>query len=247
MRRASRTPSPSVDRVSPRLPVVAFVHGCTQGPSGWDRVREHLTSEGIETVVVDLEPETFNSAGAIECADHIAKTLRDIEHVVLVGTSCTGLVVPVVALARPIDQLVFICAGLPDIGRSATDQIFQDGLLHADWASWDGPYDSPDAARTFMFNDCDGEVLEWSLTTVRLLLPPLVYDEVTPLTAWPDVPSTYILGTRDRIISQDWARDVVPRRLGVAPVDVPTGHCPQNSQPALLSKLLADVVVGAAR
>ena len=166
---------------------------------------------------------------------HIAETLRDIEHVVLVGTSCTGIIVPVVTMVHPIDHLVFICAGLPDIGRSVTDQIFQDGVLHSEWASCDSPY-SPDAARRFMFNDCDGEILEWSLTTVRAFLPHPAYDETTPLVTWPEVSSTYILGTKDRIISQVWARNAVPRRLGVAPLEVPTGHCPQNSQPALLSK-----------
>jgi pimeloyl-ACP methyl ester carboxylesterase len=201
-----------------------------------------LALPGIETVAIDLEPQKFNSAGAMDCSKHIAETLGDIAHVVLVGTSCTGIIIPVVTMVRPIDHLVFICAGLPDIGRSATDQISRDGVLHTEWTNFDGPPDGPEAARTFMFNDCDGEVLEWSLATVRLFLPRLVYEEVTPLTMWPAVHSTYILGTRDRIISQDWARDVVPRRLGVAPLEVPTGHCPQNSQPELVAKLLTDVV-----
>ena len=229
-----------------RLPVIAFVHGCTQGPSGWDRVRDHLAVEGVDTIAIDLEPQRFNSAGAIECSKHIAETLRDIDHVVLVGTSCTGIIVPVVTMVRPIDHLVFVCAGLPDIGRSVTDQIFQDGVLHSEWASCDSPY-SPDAARRFMFNDCDGEILEWSLTTVRAFLPQPAYHETTPLVRWPEVSSTYMLGTKDRIISQDWARNAVPRRLGVEPLEVATGHCPQNSQPALLSKLLMDVVSGTAR
>ena len=59
----------------------------------------------------------------------VADVLESDERVVLVGTSCAGLIVPVVSMLRPIDHLVFICAGLPDIGRSATDQIFDDGLL----------------------------------------------------------------------------------------------------------------------
>jgi pimeloyl-ACP methyl ester carboxylesterase len=228
------------------MPVVAFVHGCTQGPSGWDRVRDNLTAEGIQSVAIDLDPETFNAAGSTECSTHIAERLDGMEHVVLVGTSCTGIIIPVVTMIHPIVHLVYICAGLLEIGRSETDQIVHDGVLHTNWANWDGPFDSPDAARRFMFNDCDGEVLEWSLTTVRLLLPQRVYDESTPLTTWPATPSTYILGKKDRIINQDWARDVVPRRLGVAPLEIPTGHCPQNSQPAVLTKLLLDVANGAA-
>ena len=120
----------------------------------------------------------------------------------LVGTSCTGLIIPVVSTFRPIEHLVFVCAGLPDIGRSATDQIFGDALLHEDWVAYSGAPDSEDAAKTFMFNDCDGATLDWALATVRLWMPQPAYDEITPLEAWPDIPSTYVLGTRDRIINQ---------------------------------------------
>jgi len=206
-----------------------------------------LAVEGIDTVAIDLEPEKFNASGALECSEKVAETLEGIEHVVLIGTSCSGIIIPVVTMVRPIDHLVFICAGLPEVGRTVTDQIFQDGVLHTDWMNWDGPPDSPEAARQFMFNDCEGEVLKWSLTTVRLFLASPVYDEITPLTKWPDTPSTYLLGRKDRIINQAWARDVVPRRLGIAPTEIPTGHSPQNSQPALVSKLLADIASGIIR
>ena len=82
-----------------------------------------------------------------------------------------------------------------------------------------------------MFNDCEGDVLTWSLSTVRLFMPQPAYDEVTPLASWPDTPSTYLLGTKDRIISQEWARAAVAARLGRPPIDLPTGHCP-SEQPA---------------
>jgi pimeloyl-ACP methyl ester carboxylesterase len=146
-------------------------------------------------------------------------------------------------MLRPIDHLVFICAGLPDIGRSATDQIFGDGLLHEDWLSYPGEPDSPEAATTFMFNDCDPDALEWALSTVRLWMPQPAYDEVTPLESWPDVPATYLLGTKDRIINQEWARAAVSSRLGRPPVELDTGHCPQNSKPELLAHLLNPAVI----
>ena len=225
-------------------PIVALVHGCTQGPTGWDRVRQQLSAEGIASVAIDLDPAIFNSAGAFDCSAYIADCVKDREHVVLVGTSCTGIVIPVVTMLRPIDHLVFVCAGLPDIGRSVIDQLNSDGVLHEEWASWDGPFDSPEAAERFMFNDCDGEVLQWSLTTVRDFLPRPAYDEVTPLLSWPQVPSSYVLGTMDRIISQAWARRVVPQRLGIPLLEFATGHCPQNSQPELVSKILAGIVMG---
>jgi pimeloyl-ACP methyl ester carboxylesterase len=224
------------------LPVIAFVHGCTQGPAGWDRVRNHLTHVGVSSVAVDLRQEEFGDATTLECAHAIVEQTKRYERVALAGTSCSGLLIPVVACLRPVDRLVFICAGLPDVGRSATDQIYQDGLLHSDWRDWPGEPDDPEAASRFMFNDCPTEAIQWSLSTVRLFLPTVVYNEVTPLVQWPDSPMTYLLGTRDRIISQVWARRTVPRRLGCNPIELPTGHCPQNSNPELLAQVLGSTV-----
>ncbi|HEX4126118.1 MAG TPA: alpha/beta hydrolase [Acidimicrobiales bacterium] len=219
---------------------VALVHGCTQGPSGWDRVRELLSDSGVHSVAIDIDPREFSGATSRECSSYIAGVLENRRRVVLVGTSCSGLIIPVVSMYRPIDHLVFVCAGLPDVGRSATDQILGDGLLHEEWMK-QSDYDSPEAATRFMFNDCEGDTLDWSLSTVRLFVPQLVYDEVTPLESWPDVPSTYLLGTKDRIISQEWARAAVPARLGGRPIELETGHCPQNSSPDAVADILAGV------
>jgi pimeloyl-ACP methyl ester carboxylesterase len=223
------------------LRTVALVHGCTQGPSGWVRVRDLLAASGVRSVALDLDPREFDGTTALECASHIARMLEDHGRVILVGTSCTGIIIPVVTMLRPIDHLVFVCAGLPDIGRSATDQIFNDGLLHDEWLHYPGEPDSPEAAARFMFNDCDGDVLTWSLSTVRLFMPQPAYDEVTPLQSWPDTPSTYLLGTMDRIISQDWARAAVSSRLGGSPIDLPAGHCPQNSKPEVIADILTRI------
>jgi pimeloyl-ACP methyl ester carboxylesterase len=217
---------------------VALVHGCTQGPNSWDRVRECLSKANVRSLLIDLDPRDFDGANARECSSYIAECLVNLDRVILVGTSCSGLIIPVVSMFRPIDHLVFVCAGLPDIGRSATDQIFGDGLLHEDWVAYSGAPDSEDAAKTFMFNDCDGEMLSWALTTVRLWMPQSAYDEVTPLESWPDIPSTYVLGTRDRIINQAWARPAATTRLGQPPVELDTGHCPQNSRPEALAQIL---------
>jgi pimeloyl-ACP methyl ester carboxylesterase len=194
-------------------------------------VRAHMTDADVRSVLVDLDPRDF------------AEILGSIERVILVGTSCTGLIIPVVSMFRPIEHLVYVCAGLPDIGRSATDQIFSDGLLHEDWVAYSGAPDSEDAARRFMFNDCAGTTLDWALTTVRLWMPQPAYDEVTPLEAWPDIPSTYVLGTKDRIINQAWARPAATTRLGRPPIELDTGHCPQNSRPKALAQILKHITI----
>jgi pimeloyl-ACP methyl ester carboxylesterase len=229
-------------RVSIAKPTIALVHGCTQGPSCWDRVRAILSSSGISTVAIDLDPDHFATSGATQCAGYIAEMLEGDNRVVLVGTSCTGIIVPVVAMLRPIEHLVYVSSGLPDIGRSVRDQITYDDVLHEAWATWPGEPGSDEAARRFMFHDCDPADLEWSLTTVRSFLPRVAYEEITPLTAWPSVQSSYILGRHDRIVNQEWARQVVPTRLGIEPRELETGHCPQNSRPELLAEILLEIV-----
>jgi pimeloyl-ACP methyl ester carboxylesterase len=224
-------------------PTVALVRGCTQGPTGWDRVRDLLSRPDVRSVAVDVDPRDFDGTAALACASHVAQVLQDHERVILVGTSCAGILIPVVTMLRPIDHLVFVCAGLPDIGRSATDQIFDDGLLHEDWLHYTGEPDSPQAAARFMFNDCDADALAWSLSTVRLFMPQPAYDEVTPLQSWPDIPTTYLLGTKDQIINQEWVRAAVATRLGRAPVELPTGHCPQNSRPELVADVLTRLAI----
>ena len=221
--------------------VIALLHGCTQGPLGWERVAAGLRAQAIASTDLNLEPARFDQAGTMECADEITRQLSPFDKVVLVSTSCSGLLAPVVATLRPVERLVFVCAGLPDIGRSATTQIAEDGLLCSDWMHWEGDPVDPVAARRFMFHDCAEKDVGWCLRTVRLLLPQRVYDEVTPLQEWPDVPSTYVLGTEDRIINPEWAREVVPSRLGIRPMEIPTGHCPQNSQPDRIVQLLAGI------
>jgi pimeloyl-ACP methyl ester carboxylesterase len=72
-------------------------------------------------------------------------------------------------------------------------------------------------------------------------MPQPAYDEVTPLESWPDTPSTYLLGTKDQIISQEWARAAVAARLGRSPIDLATGHCPQNSKPETVADILTRV------
>lgn len=216
------------------------VHGFTQGPSGWDALRPELQERGHETLTVDLRMEELADAGGLQCAEVIAETVKQAGSPVhLVGTSGSGALVPLVPSLAEVERLVFICAGLPDLGRSLADQIEKDHVLGDDWMEEEDT-SSSEAARKFMFNDCDEETTEWALKTVRLFSPQRVYEEVCPLERWPDVASTYILGTGDRIIRGDWAREAVRNRLGIELVEMATGHCPHVSRP----KELADLLIG---
>ena len=50
-----------------------------------------------------------------------------------------------------------------------------------------------------------------------------------------------ILGTEDRLVNPDWSRRVARERLGVEPVELPTGHFPMITHPELLAERLAQL------
>jgi Alpha/beta hydrolase family len=63
--------------------------------------------------------------------------------------------------------------------------------------------------------------------------------ERTPLEAWPDVPSTYILATEDRAVGQEWSRRRA-KEIGADLIEIEGSHSPFYSRPGEL----ADVLVG---
>jgi pimeloyl-ACP methyl ester carboxylesterase len=62
--------------------------------------------------------------------------------------------------------------------------------------------------------------------------------EPWPLVAWPDAPTRAIVGRDDRFFPADWLRTVIRDRLGIAPDEIDSGHCPALGRPQELAELL---------
>jgi pimeloyl-ACP methyl ester carboxylesterase len=121
--------------------------------------------------------------------------------------------------------------------------VFDTGLnlqaaFNPDWIGREPTTDDAVAA-AFLYHDCDDATLEWALSTRRLFLPRGVYGERLLLA--PEIPSTYIVAAYDRTIRPEWQRRMARERLGVEPIEMPTGHCPNVSQPERLAEILLDV------
>jgi pimeloyl-ACP methyl ester carboxylesterase len=67
-----------------------------------------------------------------------------------------------------------------------------------------------------------------------------LFEEPWPLSAWPDVPTRFLLCREDRFFPAVWLRALVRERLGIEPGEVPGGHCAYLSQPAALAAALHD-------
>lgn len=195
---------------------------------------------GHEAIRVDLPNDP--AVSATRYVDLIAEAIpADLEDVVVVAHSASGLFLPLVPSRRPARRLVFLAAVLPQIGASLIDQIKADpSMMNPEWLG-KNPVDDDQIAHRFLFHDCSPETAAWALTTRRLTNSRQAIVETCPLEQWPAVPCTYILCTGDRTIQPDWSRQAARERLGCEALELPGGHCPHVSRPHELAEMLVAI------
>jgi len=210
-----------------------------------------LAARGHRAIAVDL-PIDDPQAGAARYAEVVVRSLEGVDdEVVVVGHSMGGLVIPLVARRRPVRRLIFLCAAIPEPGRSHVE-VKRDEPAEAPNASaatlWNGPGDrhmaSPDVAREMFYNGCPPAVQEWAIQRLRpQCRRPLV--EVSPLVEWPEVPVSLINALDDRCIPPAVAEHNAWRLFRRRPELIPGGHLPFLSHPALVADVLLDLAEGA--
>jgi pimeloyl-ACP methyl ester carboxylesterase len=203
-----------------------LVHGGGFGAWCWDRVIPELVARGHRAVTTDLTTDDL-AAGAARCAETITRDFGAIDDLVLVGHSIAGLIIPLVAAQRPVTKMVFLHALLPRPGQSVVDQIASEpDMFNPEMFTAQAPFwESEAVAASFLFHDCPPDVAREAFHRLRPE-PGALGSEVTPLRAWPEVPSEYILCADDRTATPAWARRAARDRLGVEPIEIPGGHCP---------------------
>ena len=142
-----------------------------------------------------------------------------------------------IAKSLSADVQVYVAAAIPHGLHSFRDELTNDtaSVVHDDWINVD-PTTDAEAARHFLFHDCDPTVTAWALTTMRLFLPLAVYDEVIPRA---DIESRVVVPIGDRTLRASWMTATARQRLGVEPVLVDAGHCPHVSQPNAVAAVIA--------
>lgn len=223
---------------------IALVHGNYHGAWCWDLLRPELERRGHRVFAVDL-PISDPAAAAGEYAAAVEAALPAGSEPVIVGHSMAGLVIPLVAARRPVRRLIFLAALLPKPGLTANQQRAAepiDGLVppqafeFTDLGSnvWSV---GPNTARELFFSDVPEDVATWAFEQLRPQCYD-IFDEVTPLEAWPDVPASVIACSDDRSFNPAWFRTAAKERLGIEAVEIPGGHSPFLSRPAELATLL---------
>jgi len=246
------------------MSLFCLVHGALQGAWCWDLLIPYLEAQGHKTVAMDLPIEDA-SASLSQFADVVLQALpKTDDDIVLVGHSMAGTVIPLVAEAHQVRELVFLTALIPYPGISTIDQfshhLDSDSLKSLNYEPKELPQLEQFNDEPYMFNpvsagknfaddavlmevfyqDCQPDVMRWALSKRRSQQSMAYIYEVNPLKALPNVDYKYIFCTDDLIISPAWSRYAARKRLGVDAIELPGGHCPQLSRPADLASLLTN-------
>jgi pimeloyl-ACP methyl ester carboxylesterase len=227
----------------------AVVHGSMAGPAAYMRLAKELHRRGQRTLLVGLpvdRPELTGTDYARLVAEQLGTALADDlvvdEPVVVVAHSASGLLLPLVPSFRLVAHLVYLAAGVPQPGMTLDEQLeIEPDMLNPAWVGVD-PFQDPQAARRFLFHDCDQATARWAIATQTPWYPEGLYQERCPLAAFPPIPSTSIVCTADRVIQPAWSRRVATGRLHAHVIELPGGHCPHVSRPAPLAEALIAAV-----
>ena len=139
--------------------------------------------------------------------------------------------------------IVYLCAFLPLDGKSINDQFADSSLPILTFSERPQPdghgcshWPDEEAATRALYPDLTPEDAHWAYTNLRPQAPKS-QGEPHP-TGLPPVRAVSIIGTRDGGLSPEWSRVVARERLGVAPIELDTGHFPMISDPEALADAL---------
>lgn len=218
-----------------------LIHGSAQSPRGWDLLVPELERRGHRVLLADL-PSGVTENSWEEYRDAILAACGDARDVILVATSMSGIFLPLAGESDRVGKMVYECAMVAPLGISPMEMVRREmtSMFNPDWVGKD-PTRDPAAAREFLFHDCSPEIAQWALGTTRLMVPKRVLNEPIPIQAFPNKPTAYIVCSDDRTIRPEWSRRAARERLGVAPLELPGGHCPHVSRPVALAEMLCSL------
>ena len=205
----------------------ALIHGAGDVGWYWHLVDAELRGKGHDVVAPDL-PCDDDRAGLSEYADTVLDAIGDRGDLVVVAQSAGAFTAPLVCDRTPVEQLVLVAGLIPVPGEAGRDWWTNTG--------YESPAESYDVVATF-YHDVPPELAAEALERSRAQsdTPSL---EPWPLEAWPDVDTRFLLCRNDRLLPADFLRRVVRERLGFAPDEIESGHCPALSRPKELAERL---------
>jgi pimeloyl-ACP methyl ester carboxylesterase len=209
-----------------------LIHGAASDSWYWHRVVPELEARGHEVVAPDL-PCDDDSAGLAEYADTVVEAIGDRTGLVLVAQSLGGVTAPLVCEQVPVDLLVMLAAMVPAPGEPPGEWWTNTGWEQARKQQAEGEVWSAedfDVMEVF-FHDVPADVAAEAMARGERDQSGTPMAEPWPLSAWPDVPTRFLLCRNDRFFPADFQRRVVRERLGIVPDEMDSGHLPALAHP----------------
>ena len=203
-----------------------LIHGAGSDSWYWHLVAPRLRSLGHDVVAVDLPCED-DTAGLDEYADVVVDAVGDRHDVILVAQSLGGFTAPLVCDRLPVILLVLVAAMTPRPGESPGEW----------WANTGHRFPDPFDPQVVFAHDVPPDVAAASLDHLREQSG-TPFEKPWPLSAWPDVPTRFVLCRDDRFFPAEFQRRVVRERLGIVPDEMEGGHLPALSHPDELVRRL---------
>ena len=213
-----------------------LLHGAWHDPSCWDPLAERLAQLGHDVTTPEL-PLHDPAAGYERRVRPALEALEQVDGpVVVVAHSQSSALGPLVAVARPVSLLVYLCPRMGSFeSPPGAPAPFRDGLrfppTQPDGTSaWD-----PEAAVNAMYARLPPDTARALAERLRpMAMPPDAY----PLRWHPDVPAALVYATEDEFFEPAYERFMARELLGVDPVELPGGHFPMAEDPGALAALL---------
>jgi alpha-beta hydrolase superfamily lysophospholipase len=210
----------------------AMIHGGGDVGWYWHLVEQELRLRGHETVAPDLPCED-DSAALPEYASTVVEAIGGRDDVVVVAQSLGGFTAPLVADQVPARMLVLVAAMIPAPGEPPENWIANTGFDRVM---------REQTQEDVFYHDVPADVAEQARSSSRGQSDAPGHDP-WPLSAWPDVPTRFILCTEDRFFPPDFMHRVVADRLAITPDEIASGHCVALGHPKELAELLAGYLV----
>jgi pimeloyl-ACP methyl ester carboxylesterase len=226
-----------------KMATYVLLHGAYQGGWIWNRVTPHLRAAGHTVFAPSLdgcgERRGTLRAGidtesqAAEIADMLF--YEDLRDIVLVGTSCGGMVACRVAeVARDrIGRIVLADALALFNGEAVSDHVKRPTAVTTDLST--GP--SPEDARNRMFASLSGETLEWAMARytphpVAAMAQPVKLEKF-----WDQSWRASVIWCKQSVNPPVAHQRRAADRLKARWFELDTGHYPMLSEPAALARL----------
>jgi pimeloyl-ACP methyl ester carboxylesterase len=213
-----------------------LLHGAWHEPSCWDALAERLAELGHGVTAPEL-PLHDPAAGYERRVRPAIEALRRADGpVVVVSHSQSSALAPLVAVARPVSLLVYLC---PRMGSfeppPGAPSAFREGIPFPP-ARPDGTTAwAPDAAIEVLYPRLPPETARRLAERLRpMAMPPDGY----PLREHPDVPAALVYAAEDEFFEPSYERFMAREMLGTEPIELPGGHFPMAEDPDGLAALL---------